>query len=35
MIFNPEAGHKLAAGDIVILMGRSSDIERFRSENRL
>jgi voltage-gated potassium channel len=35
MVFNPEAEHQLAAGDIVILMGRSSDIERFRSEFRL
>lgn len=35
MIFNPEAEYKLAPGDIVILMGRSSDIERFRAEHGL
>jgi voltage-gated potassium channel len=35
MVFNPEAEHRLEAGDIVILMGRSSDIERFRGEYRL
>ena len=35
MVFNPDAEHQLKAGDIVILMGRSSDIEKFRSAYRL
>ena len=35
MVFNPEAEYQLAGGDTVILMGRSSDIERFRAEYRL
>jgi voltage-gated potassium channel len=29
MIFNPEAEYKLEIGDIIILMGKKSDIERF------
>jgi voltage-gated potassium channel len=32
MIFNPDAEHKLQAGDIVILMGRQNDIDRFRQQ---
>ena len=32
MIFNPEADYKLELGDIIILMGKKSDIERFCHE---
>ena len=32
MIFNPEADYKLELGDIIILMGKKSDIERFCGE---
>ena len=32
MIFNPEADYKLELGDIIILMGKKSDIERFCQE---
>jgi voltage-gated potassium channel len=35
MLFNPDAEYKLQAGDIVIVMGRSSDIERFRADYKL
>lgn len=32
MKFNPAADYPLAAGDIIIVMGRRDDIERFRGE---
>lgn len=32
MIFNPEADYKLELSDIIILMGKKSDIERFCQE---
>ncbi len=32
MIFNPEADYKLEGDDIIILMGKRNDIERFRAE---
>ena len=35
MIFNPDADQLLAQGDIIILMGRYTDIERFRADYRL
>lgn len=35
MVFNPDVEQLLAAGDIVILMGRRTDIERFRAQYQL
>lgn len=32
MVFNPDADHKFAAGDVVIIMGRADDLERFQQE---
>lgn len=35
MIFNPEADYVFAAGDILIVMGKTVDIGRFRAEFRV
>ena len=32
MLFNPDADLSLAAGDVIVVMGRADNIERFRSE---
>jgi len=32
MVFNPDADYEFRAGDIIIIMGRMEDIERFRQE---
>jgi voltage-gated potassium channel len=32
MVFNPDANHTIQSGDVVIVMGRAEDIDRFRRE---
>ena len=32
MVFNPEADLRFSGGDVLIVMGRINDIERFRRE---
>ena len=35
MVFNPDADHQIGEGEILIVMGRRSDIVRFRAEFRV